>query len=72
METSQQKPDRPNRHRIEIKLSEEQKDAIVRGAALAKQGVSEFVRSAAERAARELLAKERREAPDSQRSMRES
>ena len=43
------------RHRIEIKLSAEQKDLIVRGAEAAKQGVSEFVRGAAERAAREAL-----------------
>lgn len=43
------------RHRIEIKLSAEQKDLIVRGAAAAKQGISEFVRAAAERAARAVL-----------------
>ena len=43
------------RHRIEVKLSAEQKDLIVRGAAAAKQGISEFVRAAAERAAREAL-----------------
>lgn len=44
-----------SRHRIEIKLSAEQKDLIVRGAAAARQGISEFVRSAAERAATEAL-----------------
>jgi uncharacterized protein (DUF1778 family) len=43
------------RHRIEIKVSESQKDLITRGAAAAKQGISEFVRLAAERAANEAL-----------------
>lgn len=43
------------RHRIEIKVSEAQKDLITRGAAAAKQGISEFVRLAAERAANEAL-----------------
>jgi len=47
----------PIRHRIEIKVSEQEKDLIVRAAGLAKQGISEFVRSAVERAARELIAK---------------
>ncbi len=59
MESTEQKPDRPTRHRVEIKLSEEQKDLIARGAALARQGISEFVRSAAERAARDLIAAKR-------------
>jgi uncharacterized protein (DUF1778 family) len=44
-----------SRHRIEIKVSEGQKDLITRGAAAAKQGVSEFVRLAAERAANDAL-----------------
>jgi len=48
------------RHRIEIKVSEEQKDVIVRGAELARQGISEFVRTAAERAARELIAQRKK------------
>ena len=43
------------RHRIEIKVSEEQKELIVKAAALAKRGLSEFVRGAAERAARDLI-----------------
>lgn len=54
MESSEPKTT-PSRHRIEIKVSEEQKELIARGAAAAKQGISEFVRSAAERAAREAL-----------------
>jgi uncharacterized protein (DUF1778 family) len=57
METRTPQPDRPSRHRIEIKVSKEQKDMIARGAALAKQGVSEFVRRAAELAARDLISK---------------
>ena len=57
METANGQGERSARHRIEIKLSEEQKATIVRGAALAKQGVSSFVRDAAERAARELISK---------------
>lgn len=48
---------RPTRHRIEIKVSEEQKELFNRAADATRQGVSEFVRSAAERAARDLLAK---------------
>jgi uncharacterized protein (DUF1778 family) len=49
-------PEAPKtRHRIEIKVSETQKDLITRGAAAAKQGISEFVRQAAERAANEAL-----------------
>jgi uncharacterized protein (DUF1778 family) len=52
-------PQRPTRLRIEVKVSEEQKDIITRAADIAKQGVSEFVRSAAERAARDLLSKHR-------------
>jgi len=59
METSNAHRGRPPRHRIEIKLSEGEKQTIVRGAALAKQGVSAFVRWAAEQAARELISKQR-------------
>lgn len=59
METTNGEPGRGSRHRIEIKVSKDQKDTIVRGAALAKQGLSEFVRSAAERAARDLISKNR-------------
>jgi uncharacterized protein (DUF1778 family) len=44
------------RHRIEIKVSQHEKDLIVRAAGLAKQGLSEFVRTAVERAAREQIA----------------
>ncbi|HEV3155622.1 MAG TPA: DUF1778 domain-containing protein [Candidatus Baltobacteraceae bacterium] len=47
------------RHRIEIKVSEEQKTLIAEAAALAKQGMSEFVRAAAESAAKELIFKNR-------------
>jgi uncharacterized protein (DUF1778 family) len=43
------------RLRIEVKVSPEQKDLFERASAQTKQGVSEFVRSAAEKAARELL-----------------
>jgi len=43
------------RHRIEIKVTEAQKDLIARAAAARKQGVSEFVRSCAEKAAAEIL-----------------
>jgi uncharacterized protein (DUF1778 family) len=43
------------RHRIEIKVNEAQKNLIARGAAAAKQGISEFVRLAAERAAHDAL-----------------
>jgi hypothetical protein len=46
-----------SRHRIEIKLNEEQKMLIVRGAQAAGVGISEFVRSAAEAAARAALSK---------------
>jgi len=49
--------ERPTRHRIEIKVSKDQKETIAKGAALAKQGISEFVRNAAERFAKDLLAK---------------
>lgn len=42
------------RHRIEIKVSREQKALIAEGAALAKKGLSDFVRSAAEKAALDL------------------
>jgi uncharacterized protein (DUF1778 family) len=47
--------ERPSRRRIEIKLTKEQKDLIVRAAGAANVGTSEFVRAAAERAAREFL-----------------
>ncbi len=50
-ETAQPK----SRHRIEIKVSADEKDLITRGAAAAKQGISEFVRLAAERAAKDAL-----------------
>jgi uncharacterized protein (DUF1778 family) len=52
-------PDRttPSRNRIEIKLSAEQKDLIVRAAQVRHVGISEFVRVAAEAAAREALRK---------------
>lgn len=57
MELKDQMSAPASRHRIEIKVSEEQKSTIVRGASLAKQGISEFVRTAAERSARDLIAK---------------
>jgi uncharacterized protein (DUF1778 family) len=50
---------RAARHRIEIKLSEAQKNSIVKAASLAKQGVSEFVRRAAEAAANEIISRNR-------------
>lgn len=56
MENIEQVPT-PARHRIEIKVSQEQKALIVRAAELAGVGVSEFVRSAAERAARAAVSK---------------
>jgi uncharacterized protein (DUF1778 family) len=59
MDASKNQTERPTRHRIEIKLSEDQKETITRGASLAKQGVSEFVRSVAEKAARDLISKHR-------------
>jgi hypothetical protein len=43
------------RHRIEIKVTEAQKDLIRRAAAAQKTGLSEFVRTCAEKAARETL-----------------
>lgn len=54
MDTTGKPP--PTRHRIEIKVSEQEKDLIVSAAALAKQGISEFVRTVVERAAREQIA----------------
>jgi len=54
MEAESNEPKR-SRHRIEIKVSEEQKDLIARAAAATRQGISEFVRAAAERAATEAL-----------------
>jgi uncharacterized protein (DUF1778 family) len=44
-----------DRYRIEIKVTREQKDLIALGAEASKQGISEFVRSAAEVAARKAL-----------------
>ena len=44
-----------DRFRIEIKVSRDQKELIRRGAEASKQGVSEFVRLAAEQAAKEAL-----------------
>lgn len=60
MESNDQKQGRITRRRIEIKVSEEQRNLITRGAALAKQGISEFVRTVAEREARDLIARERK------------
>ncbi len=45
------------RHRIEIKVSEAQKDLISRAAAAQGKGLSEFVRTAAEAAARDAVAR---------------
>jgi uncharacterized protein (DUF1778 family) len=59
MEKTEQMPTAPSRYRIEIKVSRQEKALIVRGAELAKLSISEFVRSAAECAAREQLAKHR-------------
>lgn len=51
-----QEAERPKtRHRIEIKVTEAQKELITQGAAAVRQGISEFVREAAERAAAEAL-----------------
>lgn len=47
------------RHRIEIKLSQDQKELIVSAAAMENVGVSEFVRSASEQAARKVLSEKR-------------
>ena len=46
---------RRDRFRIEIKVTEAQKDLIFRAAAQQKQGMSEFVRASAEKAARDIL-----------------
>jgi len=54
MEAESTEP-KPSRHRIEIKVSEKQKDLIARAAAAKGQGISEFVRTAAEHAATEAL-----------------
>lgn len=43
------------RHRIEVKVTGEQKDLIARAAAASRKGISEFVRDAAEKAAQETL-----------------
>lgn len=45
------------RHRIEIKMTEGQKDLIARAAAARGQGLSEFVKHATEAAAHETLAR---------------
>jgi len=45
------------RHRIEIKVSDSQKDLIARAAEVKGKGLSDFVRSAAEEAAKAALAK---------------
>lgn len=47
-----------DRYRIEVKVTEAQKDLVVRAAAAAGQGISEFVRSAAEKAAVDVLGKD--------------
>lgn len=52
-------PTRTPRLRIEVKVSQEQKDLFEEAAALSKQGVSEFLRSAGERIARDLVSKSR-------------
>ena len=46
-----------DRFRIEVKVTEAQKELITRGAVATGQGISEFVRAAAESAAREALAR---------------
>lgn len=43
------------RLRIELKVSREQKELFERAAAASRQGISEFVRAAAERAARQII-----------------
>lgn len=43
------------RVRIEIKVTEAQKDLFARAASAKKQGMSEFVRTCAEEAAQEIL-----------------
>lgn len=48
-------PRRQVRYRIEVKVSEEQKDLITRAAAATRKGISEFVRDAAEKAAHDAL-----------------
>jgi uncharacterized protein (DUF1778 family) len=50
-----QTPEAKTRYRIEIKLAKAQKDLIIRGAAAAGLGISEFVRQAAERAAADAV-----------------
>jgi len=57
MQTDAQDHEPVPRHRIEIKVSAEQKELIARAAAFSKTGISEFVRTAAERAARETLSR---------------
>lgn len=53
--TMDDKTSRATRHRIEIKVSEEQKTTIARAAERSGVGVSEFVRRAAENAANAVL-----------------
>ena len=48
-----------SRHRIEIKFSEQQKTTISQAAAISKKSLAEFVRDVAERAASEIVAKNR-------------
>ena len=47
------------RYRIEIKLSADEKALITRGAAVTKQSLAEFVRTAAENAAKAALSTKR-------------
>lgn len=47
------------RLRIEVKVSQEQKDLFERASAITRQGVSEFVRSAAEHAARDVISRQK-------------
>ena len=51
------------RLRIEVKVSQRQKDIIERAAAMTSQGVAEFVRSAAEKAADAAIANHLANAP---------
>lgn len=56
----QQTEPKRDRYRIEVKVTEAQKTLIARGAAAVGQGLSEFVRTAAEKAATEAVAREGR------------
>jgi uncharacterized protein (DUF1778 family) len=54
--TSPQDSDRSRtRYRVEVKLSQDEKNLISKAAALSGVGISAFVRGAAERAAREVV-----------------